>query len=153
MNSDILFDLHNKAYDWKVWQVAILFAGGLILIWLGRKTTSRLSVPKIGYILCAASLLFAAFEVGNYFADRQKAVRLLNSGIVTNFRPMPPEGHQLESFEIAGQVFSYSDYVSTPCFNNTSSHGGPIRQGLELRIWYVDNCILKIAALRKSGSP
>ncbi|HEY2353099.1 MAG TPA: hypothetical protein VGH83_11345, partial [Candidatus Acidoferrum sp.] len=143
MNSDILFDLRNKAYDWKVWQVAILFAGGPILVWLGRKTTSRLSVPKIGYILCAASLLFAAFEVGNYFADRHKAVRLLNSGsaaivegVVTNFRPMPPEGHQLESFEIASQTFSYSDYVLTPCFNKTASHGGPIRQGLELRIWY-----------------
>jgi hypothetical protein len=40
--------------------------------------------------------------------------------------------------------FSYSDYVIVPCFNNTASHGGPIRDGLRVRIAYSGNCILKL---------
>jgi hypothetical protein len=57
-------------------------------------------------------------------------------GTVTNFHPMPYSGHQNETFSVDGMQFSYSDYVLIPCFNNTSSHGGPIREGLRVRIAY-----------------
>jgi hypothetical protein len=70
-------------------------------------------------------------------------------GYVTNFHPMPIEGHQHESFLLDGQYFEYSDYETSFGFNNTASHGGPIRKnGQYLRISYVksgkDNIILKI---------
>jgi len=65
-------------------------------------------------------------------------------GTVTNFHPMPYSGHQNETFSVNGVQFSYSDYVIVPCFNNTSSHGGPIREGLRVRIAYSDDCILKL---------
>jgi len=61
-----------------------------------------------------------------------------------NFRPMPFEGHRNESFTIENEYFSYSDYVVTPCFNKSSSHGGPIRSDLPLRVSYSGDCILKI---------
>jgi len=65
-------------------------------------------------------------------------------GSVVNFHPMPYSGHQNETFSVNGVEFSYSDYVIIPCFNNTASHGGPILEGLRVRIEYSGNCILKL---------
>lgn len=58
-------------------------------------------------------------------------------GRVVAFRPAPAEGHQNETFVVTGVPFSYSDYVITGGFNQTRSHGGPIREGLRVRITYV----------------
>ena len=71
-------------------------------------------------------------------------------GPVENFVPMPVTGHALEWFDVKGVQFSYSDYVVTPGFNHTSSHGGPIREGLYVRIWYRGNDILKLETPRAS---
>jgi hypothetical protein len=71
-------------------------------------------------------------------------------GTVTNFHPMPYSGHQNETFSVNGVKFSYSDYVLVPCFNNTASHGGPIHDGLSVRIAYSGDCILRLeVAARK----
>lgn len=63
---------------------------------------------------------------------------------MTNFVPMPYTGHSLESFVVGGRKFSYSDYVLTPGFRHTTSHGGPIREGLYVRIAYLGNLILQL---------
>lgn len=65
-------------------------------------------------------------------------------GPVADFHPMPYSGHQMETFSVNGVQFSYSDYVIVPCFNNTAPHGGPIHQGLRVRIAYSGDCILKL---------
>ena len=65
-------------------------------------------------------------------------------GTVTDFVPMPYAGHFDESFTVKGQRFSYSDYVSTSGFNNTTSHGGPIHEGLHVRIAYFGGLILRL---------
>lgn len=70
-------------------------------------------------------------------------------GAVSNFHPMPYSGHQNESFSVNGVQFSYSDYVVSPCFNNTTSHGGPIGEGLRVRIAYSGDCILKLEIARR----
>ncbi len=69
------------------------------------------------------------------------------TGKVTNFRPMPKQGHSLESFQVGKVLFSYSDYNVSHCFNRTASHGGPIQEGLEVRISHNGNCILKLEVL------
>jgi hypothetical protein len=65
-------------------------------------------------------------------------------GDVEHFVPMPYGGHAVESFDVKGIAFSYSDFVIISGFNNTSSHGGPIREGLPVHIWYSGNEILKL---------
>jgi len=65
-------------------------------------------------------------------------------GSVTNFVPMPYGGHAQESFVVGGRKFSYSDYILTGCFNNTASHGGPIRPSVFVRISYTGNCIVRL---------
>jgi hypothetical protein len=62
---------------------------------------------------------------------------LLVEGVVEDFHPAPYEGHQDESFSVGGVRFAYSDYAITGGFRQSSSHGGPIRQGLVVRIRYI----------------
>ena len=69
-------------------------------------------------------------------------------GVVEDFAPMPYRGGKHESFTVGGVRFSYSDYNVSPAFNRSRSHGGPIREGLPVRIAYVaresQNPILKL---------
>jgi len=73
---------------------------------------------------------------------------LVTEGVVENFHPMPVTGHDSEHFTVKGNYFSYSDFEVTGAFNNSSSHGGPIREGLNVRITYLPrenrNLILRI---------
>jgi len=60
-------------------------------------------------------------------------------GQVTQFVPVPYEGHTDESFVVDGKRFKYADGAVSNGFNNTNSHGGPIRSGLQVRVWSVNN--------------
>jgi hypothetical protein len=57
---------------------------------------------------------------------------------------MPYEGHQDECFSVQSQTFCYSDYGVTAGFNNSASHGGPIREGLPVRVSYVGSTIVRL---------
>lgn len=65
-------------------------------------------------------------------------------GMVTNFIPMPATDHGMEKFCVNNACFEYSDYVITAGFNNTASHGGPIKEGLPVRVMYVGSTIVKL---------
>ena len=116
--------------------------------WSKRPPWARLIFPW-GFLCFTVLWTLYAFVVtyGEYRVT--SAARLNNSakvveGIVTGFRPMPATGHAEESFCVSGACFSYSDYVATSGFNQTSSHGGPIREGLHVRITAVGNTIVKL---------
>lgn len=70
------------------------------------------------------------------------------AGRVEHFHPMPASGHDMEQFDVAGVSFSYSDYVITAGFNNSASHGGPIREGLPVRICHRDGEILRLEVMQ-----
>jgi hypothetical protein len=57
-------------------------------------------------------------------------------GPVEDFEPMGSGGHKFERFRVENVRFEYSDYAMTSGFNRTSTHGGPIREGLQVRIHY-----------------
>jgi hypothetical protein len=127
---------------------------GLCLPWLTRNQILRGPIWMLPWFP-VAWLSFAVFwTVTAFFAIGYQYLHdryTLNSGeakyvegVVENFVPMPYTGHADESFTVNGVTFSYSDYGVTPGFNNTASHGGPIKQGLYVRIWYVGDDILKL---------
>jgi hypothetical protein len=65
-------------------------------------------------------------------------------GPVQNFHPMPYNGHDEESFTVTGVEFHYSDFILDGSFNNTASHGGPIRANLPVRICQAQGRIMKL---------
>jgi hypothetical protein len=68
---------------------------------------------------------------------------------------MPYAGHAEESFSVSGVPFRYSDFQITDGFNNTSSHGGPIKSDSYVRICYdpSGNVILRLEIRDFVGSP
>lgn len=58
-------------------------------------------------------------------------------GSVEQFHPKSQAGGGYETFKVGDVAFLYSDYESTPGFNQTASHGGLIREGLPVRVTYV----------------
>jgi hypothetical protein len=93
------------------------------------------------------------------FATLQRAARdsatPMVEGPIQAFRAAVVEGHQAESFTVAGVPFAYSDYAASGAFNQTGSHGGPIRAGLRVRIRYVPllggNAIVRLEVADTAG--
>jgi hypothetical protein len=150
-----LFNIATKPLDWSALVPLLgLFLFGAFFVWMERRGIGKVLIPRMGFILCLVGTLVAAFVVTSWWVKQRGYIRALRSdnhcvaeGFVTRFRPMPYEGHSEESFTISNVRFSYSDYVVTPCFNHSVSHGGPvIHDGMYLRVFYVDDCILRIEA-------
>lgn len=93
------------------------------------------------WLYSAASLIVANWEA--FKAYKQGDYRTIE-GIVSDFDPMPYQGHQDECFSVKDQRFCYSDYDPAPGFHNTASHGGPIRSGITVRIAYRNGRILRL---------
>ena len=103
-----------------------------------------LGFAGVFFLVGSGTLLmtFGNFAWEFYVLSSGKAAYV--EGIVQNFVPMPFQGHANESFTVNEVPFSYSDYQITGGFNNSSSHGGPVRAGMHVRIWYAGNRILKL---------
>jgi hypothetical protein len=66
-------------------------------------------------------------------------------GAVSNFKPGTNErGSAYESFCVKGACFTYSDYEESAGFNTMAINGGPIREGLPVRLTFVANTIVKL---------
>lgn len=107
--------------------------------------------PKMPFIFFGMSALFLIGVSYAIFSGSASALAALREGRtsvaegrVTHFVPMPYTGHALEKFCVQSACFSYSDYVLNPGFNHTSSHGGPIHEGLPVRVTYTGNTILRL---------
>jgi hypothetical protein len=94
--------------------------------------------------------------LGNVFYQRWRCISWARAedfavveGRVHDFVPMPYAGHADESFGVGDTRFSYSDFnISKGGFNNTASHGGPIREGLYVRVSHRNGRILKLEVPR-----
>ena len=114
--------LINK-FSWHPWSPAAL--GAFRIFWVG------------------FAILWTIFVFLSTFGDYRDARSTLSGGAagyvagpVEHFVPMPVGGHAEESFDVDGVPFHYSDYTITAGFNNATSHGGPIYEGLPVHIWY-----------------
>ena len=58
-------------------------------------------------------------------------------GPVERFVPERADGHGIESFVVSGVQFSYMSGVYDGGFNDTAFLGGPIREGLQVRVYYL----------------
>ncbi len=108
------------------------------LVWTG--IAIGMTLLSLAFVVGESNGLRRQYSAGDY---------LTVEGYVEQFEPMPYSGHQMETFEVDGVRFEYSDYVLNAGFNNTRSHGGPIDEGVYVRIDYIDNHILALWVLRE----
>jgi hypothetical protein len=106
-----------------------------IFSWFFFLSTTAITILVFSSENTAYSATKVALATGNYNVVE---------GRVTNFDPMPYQGHKNESFDVNGQHFSYSDFIETAGFHNAASRGGPIRDGLYVRVSHIGNLILRL---------
>jgi len=145
-----VFDISKQPFEW--WWPAIglvIFAVGIFLIkFVSRE---RLNAKIAGWIMVVFGPIFTIVvysSVNSMWSDWQRAYEggyySTVEGVVQDFKPMPYEGHQEECFRVQSQNFCYSDFIVQPGFRQSASHGGPIREGLPVRIAYRDGQILRL---------
>ncbi len=108
-----------------------------------------------GWVIISFSLLLTFFInlslIPKFFEARHTYLigdSSVIEGTVEDFHPMPALGVAEESFSVKGTEFSYNVLDSTPCFRNLPPHRGPIRSGLNVRIYYKDQCIQRVDVRR-----
>lgn len=149
MTYETLFDLNQNGYAaWWFPAFGLVFVvatGGLV------KWRRRASY-RIGLGL-AALWTIAAFLVT--YRDYRGAVWKLQTGDyavvegpVTDYEARPAEGwgQKTEAFRVGGKRFEYHGAVVTPGFHQMAAQGGPIREGLKVRITYSGADILRLEA-------
>jgi hypothetical protein len=96
-------------------------------------------------------VLLTLVSFGSSYAEYRRLSTALASGKVEvvegrveDFDPMPPGGHKMERFCVRDRCFEYSDFELTNGFNNTASHGGPVRPGLLVRVTHYYGTIVRL---------
>lgn len=125
-----------------------------ILKALGVRSLGKFDRP-FGWVFIVGASLWTITAGYAVIGGSLSAIANLNSGncetvegAVEDFHPEPPDGHGMESFRVGAERFTYSDFVVSPGFNHSASHGGPIRPGLQVRICYHEGQILRLEVAR-----
>jgi hypothetical protein len=152
MTFQTVFDVAHEGYGawWfpAIGLVLVLVGGLLVLnptlailvgIWGRQKLFSR--------VFLGFSVLWTVMTFGITYNEYRAATTALKEGRysiaegpVANFVSGPKQ----ESFTVGNRSFSYSDDIVTTGFRHTASHGGPIHEGLYVRVMYVGNLILRL---------
>ena len=158
---DLIFDLAQSGFrqgSFGAIGIALTAAGLVIGAISSRRAFKRARLLRMGlgwlpFCVALAWTIGVARTTQSEYANLLRATQTGQvqyvEGAVEHFVPMPYEGHASEQFEVQGKRFYYSDFIATSGFNNTSSHGGPIRPGLKVRVGYVGGTIVRLEVQRQ----
>lgn len=161
MDYKTVFEITDKAFDMITLMPLLFVVIGVGISWFNIKYNKSKSPKRkftivFGFIFSGFALVMLLLTVPSSLANRNRTQKIFENqeyqvveGKIEDFHPMPHSGHDVESFTVNGVYFEYSDYMLVYGFNNTASHGGPLkRNGQQVRLSYItvdgDNRILKI---------
>jgi hypothetical protein len=158
MTFKTIFDAESHGYStWWFPAIGLIFIFWGLLVAFRPMFTSQNTGPlrKVKSIMRWSFVAFGILWISITFYGRFREYITASSalhtrnyqvveGPVTYYVPMPSDGYGEESFVVNGVSFGYSDNNLTVGFHNTASHGGPIREGLYVRVTYLDNLILRL---------
>jgi hypothetical protein len=158
----VVFDVANVSFaPWRAaWPFAlaiILALGVLSIIRLVFSPRERASLRAYRLFLSWLAALAVLASAATIAIKRRQYTQMLKweaehqyrvvEGIVTNFVPEGPGGHPVESFSVNGISFFYSTAFDTPAFHWSARAGGPVRDGLQVRIAEHQGAILRLEIL------
>lgn len=161
MQFDRVFDISQDWYS----QLWLPFAGVLFVLvsfgfviarhWLSPSWLRFM--PLVGLIFgiawTVASLFITAIPYFELLGALRNGRCTVTEGIVAHYEPEPPSGHGWESFSVDDSHFKISKYVLSPGFHETHLNGSPIREGLHVKIYHLDNDIARLEVARSDTSP
>ena len=151
----LVYDAVQTGYtDW--WFPAIgvgILAVGLVSPYFHRK--KRALGPWFSHFVAGFAPCWVVGAFWSTYGDYRSMRNALRSGRFTvvegrvrNFQPSDPGDHKNETWEVesGGRVYEYAYVPSslTPGFRKASVHGGPVREGLRVRIANVDGYIARL---------
>jgi hypothetical protein len=158
MPYETVFEITQKPFEWWWPAFGLIFAAlGVIFIKFGSRLDRSQNRKQFGltfsieprllgwiFVIFASGWTLLVFVLTyssykQYIETYRTGKYSIVEGVVEDFRPMPYEGHQSECFRVDKERFCYSDYDVSPAFNQSASHGGPIRAGLPVRIAYYED--------------
>jgi hypothetical protein len=99
-------------------------------------------------VFLSFAILWTVVAFAGTFIDYRRAVDALQNGEAKVVEGPVAHYWQIaqksESFDVQGVRFWYSDGVITAGFNQTAVNGGPIHEGLPVKIWYWHGQILRL---------
>jgi hypothetical protein len=153
----VVFDSTQSPYRWLLGYSPVLLLGILLIVIVGalllvaRRTTWQTRV-LLGLLLALLSLKVAwnayfwrltSQNYYHYVGSYQTA-----EGAVEKYRAGRTTSLPYEQFEVNGIEFGYMDGGPPKCYHKTAANGGPIREGLRVRISYAQlhftPCIVKL---------
>lgn len=148
-NYHTIFQIGLKSFPWSTLLHPIPFIViALVLVCLSRR---KQYFKIVGSIIAVLGVMFfvtlALKLVPDFVAQRRpyaKGVSSVVAGKIQDFHAAPILGPANESFTVSGVPFSYNVLDSSPCFHNAPAHKGPIHNGLDVRIYYRDECIQRV---------
>ena len=160
MSYSVVYDVSRDSVAISLWFA--LFLGLAVFGTLGAINWRQRPLSR-PVLLCAAFVWVSCWASVIYVQARalSSCRHLLHTGrvkvvegTVQDFVPMRYLSNGLESFAVSNVRFSYSDFDLSQCgFRNTASHGGPITPGLQVRITYSDNSILRLEVAFPPSQP
>ena len=147
----IVYDASQPSVDW--WHLALESLGAVVvlvvLLLARRRALLTKTQVRLGALLLGAALALwwggAAWResrraaASNALHGRAQVVE----GPIVNL--VPGKFHvRPESFKVGSTAFRYWAYGSGWGFHRTMELGGPLREGLNVRIHYVDSDILRL---------
>jgi hypothetical protein len=159
---EVVFDVRETGYaNWPFASAGLIVVavGVAMIVWRRRHPYDGRSLRQRAhpYLALGFGLFWTTVAFAGTYAQYRSLRDALESGNcetiegeVTDFDPMPAFDFKkkTESFTVAGHRFEYSDALITAGFNHTSSHGGPIREGLRVRIAAVGGVIARLEVER-----
>ncbi len=158
MEYHVIFDVATKGFPWSGW--AIPFCGSLIgVVLLARAIRAKRKIPIMTLLVALWFTGISIFAVWMYLRERTALIDALHNGRVLvvegrvhSFKPgRAMRGSTIECFSVDSQRFCYSEYSLGPAFNDTAAWGGPIRDGLQLRLHHRDRAIVRLEVPRHSA--
>ena len=129
--------------------------GALLLIYIYYKGLKKYKIATI-IITSAAILLSILVGISQYMGYKEIVAQIENGdvhieeGKISNYKPIDTSNHaSLESFELNGVKFAYSDYHRISGYHHACANGGIIcKEGQEIRLSYYTkeglNYIIKV---------
>lgn len=120
----------------------------VIFIYLKIRKKSKFIIKTLPFITVIGVLFFIISNVNDNqdYNRLQKIVvekhHSVLEGYIEDFIPEPTTGTIPESFKVGDVNFSYYDNSENDAFHKSSISGGPIKEGLYVRIFYSENKIL-----------
>lgn len=151
-----VFDLAEAGYQNWGWGLAgvvvVLLSLGLRLLgkqaMKGRHPVLSDTLPKaivvIGTLFGLITFLPSYLPYRSLRAAVDAGEAQVVQGQVHEFREARPATDEPESFLVGGQRFRYYDYELSPGFHTTARRGGPMREGLLVRIEHVNGVIVRL---------